>query len=37
MFDNYPSIPYVGFKDEYVKIPFHFVAQHNNLQTDMDF
>ena len=37
MFDNYPSIPYVGFKDENVKTPITFVAQHQNIQPGMEY
>lgn len=37
MFDNYPSIPYVGFKDENVKTPITFVSQHQNIQPGMEY
>ena len=37
MFDNYPYIPYVGFKDENVKTPITFVAQHQNIQPGMEY
>ena len=37
MFDNYPTIPYVGFKDENVKIPITFSAQHQDVQPGMEY
>ena len=37
MFDDYPNIPYVGFKDENVKTPITFVAQHQNIQPGMEY
>ena len=37
MFENYPMIPYVGFKDENVRTPITFVAQHQNIQPGMEY
>ena len=37
MFDDYPNIPYVGFKDENVKTPITFVAQHQSIQPGMEY
>ena len=37
MFDNYPTIPYVGFKDENVKTPITFTAQHQDVQPGMEY
>ena len=37
MFENYPMIPYVGFKDENVRMPITFVAQHQNIQPGMEY
>ena len=37
MFDNYPTIPYVGFKDKNVKTPITFTAQHQNVQPGMEY
>ena len=35
--DNYPLVPYVGFKDENVKTTLTFVAQHQNVQPGMEY
>ena len=37
MYDNYPIIPYVGFKDENVRTPINFIAQHQNVQPGMEY
>ena len=37
MFDNYPLIPYQGFKDENVKTPITFPAQHQDIQPGMEY
>ena len=37
MSDNYPNIPYFGYKDENVKTPITFPAQHQNIQPGMEF
>ena len=37
MYDNYPIIPYVGFKDENVRTPITFIAQHQNVQPGMEY
>ena len=37
MFENYPMIPYVGFKAENVRTPITFVAQHQNIQPGMEY
>ena len=37
MFENYPMVPYVGFKDENVRTPITFVAQHQNIQPGMEY
>ena len=37
MFDNYPLIPYQGFKDENVRTPITFVAQHQDVQPGMEY
>ena len=37
MFDNYPLIPYQGFKDETFKTPITFVAQHQDVQPGMEY
>ena len=37
MFDNYPSIPYVGYKDENVKTPITFPAQHQAFQPGLEY
>ena len=37
MNDNYPIIPYVGFKDENVRTPITFIAQHQNVQPGMEY
>ena len=37
MFDDYPFIPYVGFKDENVRTSITFVSQHQNIQPGMEY
>lgn len=37
MFDNYPCIPYVGYKDENVRIPITFPAQHQAFQPGLEY
>ena len=37
MFNNYPSIPYIGFKDENVKTPLTFPKQHQDIQPGMEY
>jgi len=37
MYDYYPTIPYAGYKDENVKTPLTFPAQHQNIQPGMEF
>lgn len=37
MFENYPMIPYFGFKDENVRTPITFPAQHQPVQPGMEF
>ena len=37
MFKNYPMIPYFGFKDENVRTPITFPAQHQPVQPGMEF
>lgn len=37
MFDNYPLIPYQGFKDENVRTPITFGAQHQDVQPGMEY
>ena len=37
MFNNYPSIPYIGFKDENVKKPLTFPKQHQDIQPGMEY
>ena len=37
MFDNYPQIPYVGYKDENVRTPITFPAQHQNFQPGFEY
>ena len=37
MFDNYLLIPYQGFKDENVRTPITFVAQHQDVQPGMEY
>lgn len=36
MFDYYPFIPYVGYKDEKVKIPLTFPKQHQDKQPGIE-
>ena len=37
MFDNYPIIPYLGYKDENLKTPITFPAQHQNFQPGFEY
>ena len=37
MTDNYPNIPYIGFKDENLKTPITFPAQHQNFQPGLEY
>lgn len=37
MFDNYPTIPYVGYKDENVRTPITFPAQHQAFQPGLEY
>ncbi len=37
MNDYYPTIPYIGYKDENVKTPLTFPAQHQNVQPGMEY
>lgn len=37
MLDNYPTIPYVGYKDENVKTPLTFPPQHQEIQPGMEY
>lgn len=37
MINNYPSIPYVGYKDENLKTPITFPAQHQEIQPGMEY
>ena len=37
MFDDYPTIPYLGYKDENVKTPITFPAQHQSVQPGMEY
>ena len=37
MFDNYPYIPYVGYKDENVRTPITFPAQHQQFQPGLEY
>lgn len=37
MFDNYPYIPYVGYKDENVQTPITFPAQHQQFQPGLEY
>ena len=37
MFDNYPQIPYIGYKDENVRTPITFPAQHQNFQPGFEY
>lgn len=37
MYENYPNIPYLGFKDENLKTPITFPAQHQNVQPGMEY
>ena len=37
MSDNYPNIPYIDYKDQNVRIPITFPAQHQNVQPGIEF
>lgn len=37
MFDNYPQIPYIWYKDENVRTPITFPAQHQNFQPGFEY
>ena len=37
MFDNYPCISYVGYKDENVRTPITFPAQHQAFQPGLEY
>ena len=37
MTDNYPNIQYIGFKDENLKTPITFPAQHQNFQPGLEY
>ncbi len=37
MNNNYPTIPYVGYKDKNVKVPITFQAQHQPIQPGMEY
>lgn len=37
MNDNYPNIPYVGYKDENVRTPITFPAQHQDFQPGFEY
>ena len=37
MNENYPTIPYIGFKDENLKTPITFPAQHQNFQPGLEY
>ena len=37
MLDNYPTIPYIGFKDENLKTPITFPAQHQKVQPGLEY
>lgn len=37
MYENYPHIPYLGFKDENLKTPITFPAQHQNVQPGLEY
>lgn len=37
MYENYPHIPYLGFKDENLKTPITFPAQHQNIQPGLEY
>lgn len=36
MIDNYPFIPYLGYKDENLRTPITFPAQHQNIQPGIE-
>lgn len=35
--NNYPTIPYIGYKDENVKTPITFPAQHQEIQPGLEY
>lgn len=37
MIDNYPTIPYLGFKDENLKTPITYPAQQQKYQPGMEY
>ncbi len=37
MLENYPMIPYLGYKDENVKTPLTFPAQHQSVQPGFEY
>ena len=37
MLDSYPTIPYIGFKDENLKTPITFPAQHQKVQPGLEY
>lgn len=37
MNNNYPTIPYIGYKDENVKTPITFPAQHQDIQPGLEY
>ncbi len=37
MLENYPIIPYLGYKDENVKTPLTFPAQHQSVQPGFEY
>ena len=37
MYDNYPTIPYFGYKDENLKTPITFPAQHQTIKPGMEY
>lgn len=37
MNDNYPIFPYLGYKDENLKTPITFPAQHQTIQPGMEY
>ena len=37
MNENYPMIPYLGYKDENLKTPLTFPAQHQPAQPGLEY
>lgn len=37
VYQNYPFIPYFGYKDENVRTPITFPAQHQNIQPGLEY